>query len=234
MSAIDFMSRLDGNYRRASGLSDKRFYKIYYSSVGQCEVLILGINPGGNPLTERPSELISASTSYYEKGEHDYVDCKYKAALMMLPLLLKVFDGSEQSVRRTVKTNLSFRRSASTDPKGFKAIHKISLDQSYEEAKPFVEEIIERSNPKLILLEGGIVQRFANMYCRDTGRRLGEIVTTPNGSRDATLFEGRALLVRCLRREVPTVQLGHPSKFGPRYAQHDIARRIKQLLPPSG
>ena len=44
---IDLMSRLDAEFRATSGLTDRRFYKIFYSAIAPAPLLVLGFNPGG-------------------------------------------------------------------------------------------------------------------------------------------------------------------------------------------
>ena len=45
--AIAFMTDLDARFQRASGLSDRRFYSIFYSRLCRSAVMVIGIKPGG-------------------------------------------------------------------------------------------------------------------------------------------------------------------------------------------
>ena len=67
---VDRMVRLDTEFRAASGLTDRRFYKIFYSAIAPAPLLVIGFNPGG----ETDGTDLNASESFYENWEHDYVD----------------------------------------------------------------------------------------------------------------------------------------------------------------
>ena len=41
------MEEIDLAYRTASGLADRRYYKLYYSHIPPFPLLVLGQNPGG-------------------------------------------------------------------------------------------------------------------------------------------------------------------------------------------
>lgn len=71
---IALMAELDAEYRRLSGLSDRRFYSIFYSRITPSPLMILGINPGGDPATW----TMSAGADEFCMGwQHDYVDERY-------------------------------------------------------------------------------------------------------------------------------------------------------------
>lgn len=46
-----FMKSLDKRYREIAGLSDPRYYKIFYSRIDPADILVVGINPAGDPQT---------------------------------------------------------------------------------------------------------------------------------------------------------------------------------------
>jgi hypothetical protein len=82
---IEIIQDLESRYRIASGLPDRSQYKIFYGALHPAEILVLGINPGGDP-TEIPpgGPGTGASPSYYENDEHDLLGLrlarKYRVA----------------------------------------------------------------------------------------------------------------------------------------------------------
>src|SRR5215831_14988280 len=106
-----FMRDIDDEYRAASGISEHRYYKIYYSHIHRFPLLILGYNPGG----ETDGTDLSASDTYYENWEHDYVcfrnDSRYTVARPMCALLRSVLQTtSVNTLRQVPATNVIFRR----------------------------------------------------------------------------------------------------------------------------
>ena len=158
-SSTEFMQRLDQEFRSATGLSERRHYSIFYSQVNPSSLLILGFNPGGNPDTWDESAL--ASPAFYENGEHEYVDCHYPIAVSMRQFLKDVdLIRSDEELRSIPKTNIVFRRSRSMD--GL----KISDAQAIKEAKPVLDQIIDRVAPTTIICEGISTQKhFEKYYC---------------------------------------------------------------------
>lgn len=119
--------------------------KIFYSNISPSPVALIGFNPGGSP--EKLSTQFSSS-HFYERGEHDYVDCEYPLARKMRNFLLESgIASSLDSIRQIPKINLIFHRSRSTDslgdPKNF-----INL------SAPFVIEMLQEINPRIIIFEG--------------------------------------------------------------------------------
>jgi hypothetical protein len=65
-----------------SGLTDKAHYKILYGPIRPAQILVPGINPGGDPSNAEPDgvksktgEVAAASSGFYESGECDLLDC---------------------------------------------------------------------------------------------------------------------------------------------------------------
>lgn len=228
MSTSQFMRDLEHRYQKASRLTDRRDYKIFYSEVKPAEVMVLGINPGGDPLTWEPSSYSTASRSFYEHREHDYVDCPYKAAAMMKPLLADLL-GSVDAVRDVVKTNLSFRRTPHSDDKTFRKFHGMSLRESQLEARPFLEEILAHVKPRLVILEGNILSIFKELYATGAGRPIGNVIRTPAGRHEAVLFEAEKLTSRGIG-PITVARVGHPSVFGPRYSKNKLADHLRRLM----
>lgn len=155
----DFMIDIDSRYRLTTGLTERRFYSIFYSRVEKCDLFILGYNPGGNPDSWSDAEL--ASTTYFEDYEHEYVDQDYKIAKAMRVFLTNVLSlDSSEKIRRIPKSNIIFRRSRSSNNLG------MSKNLAIHEAKPFVEQMLIRAKPNAILLEGKeTYDLFLKNYC---------------------------------------------------------------------
>ena len=60
-------------------------FKIFYSDIRPSRLVIVGMNPGGNP---HNPETIQAASLFYDDNEHDYVDCGYPLALKMRTFLV--------------------------------------------------------------------------------------------------------------------------------------------------
>ena len=54
---VEFMRDLELRYKKISGLTDRSQYKIFYGPVRQAQILVLGINPGGDPANTEPDGL---------------------------------------------------------------------------------------------------------------------------------------------------------------------------------
>ena len=105
------MQKTEAAYRKQSGLSDRRDYKIYYSHIHPFPLLVLGYNPGG----KADGTDLAASVTYYEGWEHDYVsfrnDPRYGLAFPMCALLAAGLQTTSVDVLRQVPaTNVVFRR----------------------------------------------------------------------------------------------------------------------------
>lgn len=225
MDAIEFMQKLDADYRAASGLTERRLYSIFYSRVAPSHVMVIGYNPGGDP--DHWDESLLASRSFYENGEHEYVDCHYPLAVAMRRFLTATFSlDSVEQIREIPKTNLIFRRSPGQDSLTLRPAAAL------DEARPFVEKIIQRVQPHAILFEGTVtLDQFERIYCEDVSRfQDGPPVTTPNGRNHATIFRLDSGHVRCLGRRVTLIGLGHPSKYAGRAEWHEVIARARRVI----
>ena len=228
MNTIERMKDIDERYRAASGLTDRRFYSIFYSRIDPAEVLLLGINPGGDPDIWSKDEL--ASKSFYENWEHEYVDCSYAIQQPMLPFLMTVCQVERAGVRRIPKTNMAFRRSNGVD--ALKASHGISMRAAQREALPFVEEILSHVAPRIIILEGvTLLDDFALLYCQLPAiEELCEPIRAKHRGSPVRILCGQSLRVRCLDRVVPVIAIGHPSHFGTKPEFRTVTKRVAELV----
>ncbi len=220
-----FMKDLDERYRNASGLRERRFYSIFYSQIVASKLLVLGYNPGGDPESWDESQL--ASTTFYEGGEHEYVDCHYKIANAMREFLQTVLGlSSYDAIRSIPKTNLIFRRSV-----GQNSLTS-DQDEAIRESLPFLEEIISRVNPKVILLEGTTtLDKFEEYYCTDVSSKTdGPVIRTPNGRNMARIYQADIAEVSCLEKPVTLIGIGHPSKFSGRKEWREVTSRTRKAL----
>lgn len=132
----------------------------------------------------------------------------------MLSFLKKVLNIDEDGVRRVPKSNLAFRRSNGVD--AFKMTHGMSMTEGQREAKPFVEEIVSHVSPRVVILEGITpLDAFRRRLCLGSaGQDIGESIVAKHRGQQVRIFHAQALHVRCLRREIPVIAIGHPSHFG--------------------
>jgi hypothetical protein len=219
-----WMADLDARYRTASGLDDRRFYSIFYSQIRPSDLLLLGLNPGGNPETWTTSDI--ADTGWYENGEHEYVDMDYPIAAAMRKYLVATLGlTSADEIRSIPKSNIAFRRSTSSD-----TMH-LPIRAAVSEAAPFVEEIVGVTNPKLIVLEGTQTGRlFADAHARTWVPRSGTpVITTPNGRHSATIFNVFDALLDGGSKVVAIV-IGHPSRYAARKEWSDVIHASSAVM----
>ena len=72
-SETDLMKELDSEYRDRSGLTERRHYSIFYSRIPPSPLMILGINPGGNPATwTMPADADEFCSASVTRGERSF------------------------------------------------------------------------------------------------------------------------------------------------------------------
>ncbi len=222
-----FMKDLEQRYQAASGLHDRAFYKIFYGPVRPAPVLLLGINPGGDPsevaegaLKRKDGQDSAASSAFYENDECDLLDCNWPENTGLKKLLVPLFGGAESPIRtEVVKTNLAFRRS--------KKKTGIDFERAKQEAAPFLSEIIARVQPRLVLLTSLDVASFIGSFgfamepvvAQERDPKVGQIV-----------FEAARTTLRGTSSEALVVRVAHASQFAWTYARYDVVRRIQALV----
>ncbi len=224
---VGFMRDLEARYRAASGLADRSQYRIFYGPVRPAEMLVLGINPGGDPADVMPDGVGSrsggkphaASAGYHENDESDVLDCDWPENRGLLKLLLPLADGDRERLRACmVKTNVAFRRSSKA--------HMIDLPSAKSEAAPFLAEIIDRVRPHLVLLAGVKLEDFTGRFCNKV-QMIGEVMRDPGVKQ--TVFRPARVELRANGTEALAVQLAHASQFGWTYERYEVATKIKEL-----
>jgi hypothetical protein len=222
METVRWMQDLDRRYREHTGLGIES-YKIFYSLIKPAPLLILGINPGGSPAAFSrevrefyPSlwvRRILENNFWFENGEHEYADCNYPIARVMNRFLQQVTELDSGGVRGIPKTNMVFRRSPSVDE--FQVIHRKSLEEAEAESRPFVQEILCRVSPQVILLEGmKALDLFQSAHGVGPAVQLLEPVMAEYRGRSVRFCVAASIGVKALNRPVKVIAIGHPSTFG--------------------
>ena len=236
---MDYVKRMkswESRFRSLSGLKDRSRYAMFYCPVRPAPILVLGINPGGDPndvlsdgvrLRSDLSRRGAASARYYENNEHSMLDCDWPEN-SIVDLLAEILGDREAIRDRVVKTNLAFRRSPGVD--SFKMFHGMTLNRAYREAEPFVREIVEIVEPKLVLLEGSILKYFKRAVSAVNGASADLPIKTMHRGREIDLYRPERLAIPGVPEPVLVVQLAHPSYHGSKYLEEGIGRRIKDLL----
>lgn len=225
---IELMKELDADYRQRSGLRERRFYSIFYSRIPPAPLMILGINPGGNPET---SSLPADTDEFCSSWRHDYVDERYSIQAVMQPLLKRVLGIDDEILRRIPKTNMVFRRSEGVSK--FEAQQGgMTMWQALNESAPFLERIIRRVSPRAIIFEGhNALAMFNDAFgVRPLAPSLVEPVTTANGRFPALVYAVHEVETSLLSHSILAFSLAHPSKFGRRLeyrtAEQDMTTRL--------
>lgn len=236
---VEQMTILESRYRKASGLKDRASYAIFYCPVRPAPILVLGINPGGDPADVYPDGVRlrrgkgrgAASASYYKHNEHCMLDCDWSEN-RIVPLLASLLGDREAIRNKVVKTNLAFRRSPNV--REFERVHNgMALSDAYKEAQPFLREIIGIVQPKLVILESSRAEFLPTFKgC------AGATESAPVGDPDSAPKIGNITVFRAERATIPNVagqvlivQLPHPSRFHWTYERMDVAGRVGKLIP---
>jgi hypothetical protein len=221
-----FMRALEARYRAATSLLDRSQYKIFYGPVRQAQILLLGINPGGDPASFMPdgvhhkvgANIGAASASYYENDESDLLDCNWHENTGLLKLLVPLLDGDREAIRtQVVKTNMAFRRSRKVGR---------NIEQYKTETASFLLEIINVVRPSLVLLTGvkleDFSQRFTN-HCDPVGE------TIRDEKIKMTVFRAAQVGLRHNGGCALAVQLTHASQWSWTYERYGVVDRIRSL-----
>ena len=222
------MREIDRDYRAVTGFSTPGQYKIFYSRIDPCPLLVLGQNPGG--AEDGPS--LVASASFFENWEHDIPrfrnDPRYSLARPLYDLLSAALDTrSVDVIRQVPMTNVIFRRSRDTQ--------SLSMDprQAALEAKPFLSRIITAVQPRAILLISSTAYSlFTKLHCKPATvtESKADAVFTPNGRSPAQIFRRADALVESVGRTMPLLMVGHPSKYGSRGEWRQVTLALAESL----
>jgi len=222
------MEEIDLAYRTASGLEDRRYYKIYYSHIHRFPLLVIGQNPGG----ETDGTDLVASDSFFESWEHDYLcfrnNSRYALARPMCALLAAVLQTTSIDVLRQVPaTNVIFRRSRNTESLN------LSTAKAAIETAPFLREILIAVNPMAVLLISKTAyDLFVRFHCQADSVKVhaASRIFTPNGKNDACIFLSAQAHVLGIDRNIPLLMVGHPSKYALRNEWSQVVSSLSQAL----
>jgi hypothetical protein len=81
------MRVMDAAFRKATGLSERRYYKIFYSHIHPFPLLVLGQNPGG----ETDGTDLVASETCFENWQHDFICSRSNPSYAMAGPMCRVF-----------------------------------------------------------------------------------------------------------------------------------------------
>jgi hypothetical protein len=224
---VDFMRTLEEEYLQVSGLENRSKYKIFYGQVFPAQILTLGLNPGGTPEStsqdgtrQKDGSPASSSGSYFEQMENDVLDCNWKENRGLRKLLLPLVGQDCRRFRsEIVKTNIAFRRSGKASD--------IDLTVAAREAVPFLEKIMARVSPRLIVLTGPNIDQFLTLYAWGS-RPLAETIKEP--CINHVVFAAAVARLRCLEHDSIVVQVDHASQFSWTYDRYDISTKIAGLM----
>ena len=224
--ATAFMAELESEFKRASGLEDRSKFKIYYCAVNPAPVVTLGINPGGAPektsadgTRQADGTIASASSGYFENGEHDILDCDWKENYGLRDLLLPLVGHDRDRFRKEiVKTNMAFRRSAKKSD--------IDIEAAISQAAPFLSQILQRVSPRIIVLTGVSIKDFLDRFA-SSHVLLAPAQKDPGVKQ--TVFAPAKAKLRATGNEATVVQVAHASQFAWTYSRYNVSARILEL-----
>ena len=226
-SFVSFMRSLETRYQKKSGLLNRAHYKIFYGPVRPAPILVLGINPGGDPTNteadgakQKTGEVAAASSGFYEGGEHDVLDCDWKENKGLKKLLVPLLNNDEEAIRLSVvKTNVAFRRS----PKA----KDIDIVAAKVEAAPFLAEIMAVVQPRLIVLTSIDLPAFLNSFCVNVGD-LTEQVRDEKVKQ--VVFESAIAQLKNCESSSLIVRVAHASQFSWTYNKYDVVGLINDAF----
>lgn len=222
-SYVAWISELELAFRRRTGLSDRGRYKILYSHIHRFPLVVLGYNPGGEP---GAANLMSASSSFFENWEHDYVrfrnNPRYSLAGPVYALLCRIIGTEDPNVIRQVPaTNVIFRRSRNMDGMAGGA----SLAR---ESAATLQTILQVVDPQVVLLiSKAAYNLFVRIHCSGICDRCLDAVTTPNGTSPAVLYTHCTASLRANGKRIRLLCTGHPSKYSSRAEWSAVIERIR-------
>ena len=226
----EWMQGLEREFQAESGLTERRYYKLFYSHLHPFPLLVLGHNPGG----ETDGTDLSASDGYYEAWEHDYVrfrnSPRYRLARPMCELLAECLGTqSANTLRQVPATNVIFRRSR--DSGGL----SVPKTRAVSESKSCLEKMVASVAPKVILLvSNGAYDLFTKQYCASVRPDPNSEISTPNGAHHARLYRSATARVEVTGRTVRLLCVAHPSKYSARAEWREALGTLRQEFVGAG
>ncbi|MFH1675464.1 MAG: hypothetical protein ABIC40_00465, partial [bacterium] len=171
---------------------------------------------------------------YFENWEHDFVKFRmatkdYKMAQPMCKLLSEALGTQKVNIIRQIPaTNLIFRRSSRA------AKLKFNTRKAIIEAKPYLERLILKVNPIVILIIRSAYKEFCDYYCSCVNHEFDSVIKSPCGSNPACIYSSATAFPDILKREVRLLSIGHPSTFGYRADWSKVISSVRNELVQIG
>jgi uracil-DNA glycosylase len=195
----ELMRDLERRFQQRSGLQSRDHYSIFYGPLRRSPLLMINANPGGTPQNYKIVDVM--------RGEHEYIEGRNSGPTTRNGAeMLQHLTGSEdpERIRGTQVLNRFFRRSP-LRPAGRE-------ERAYmDEARPFLEELIQYIQPEAILFGG---DAGASLFATAHGGRAipGLTLRGPNGGSDAVYYREYQLDLPYYR-SIPAIGIYHPSKM---------------------
>lgn len=229
---VAVMKNIEFSYKNTTGLVDRSQYKIFYGKLKPVDVLLLGVNPGGDPnktskdgAWQNSGERASASDSFYESDESDIVDCVWKENIGIMKLLMPLYGGVAKIREKVGKTNLVFRRSPSI--KVFSKYHSVDIGAARKEAVPFLNDMMKVFDPRVIIISGESIDGFTGQYGVEVGEKTERVIAS---NINQTVYESRLIKLCSTNHLALAVRVAHASQFSWTYERFDVNDRIKSDL----
>ena len=162
----------------------------------------------------------SSSASYFENMENDVLDCEWRENTGLRKLLFPLVNHDQSRFRsEIVKANVMFRRS----PK----VSGVNTAAAEREARPFIEKIVARVKPSLIVLTGAHIDSFLAMHALKSCA-LSEIIKDPGVKQ--VVFAAQMARLRSVDHETVVVQVAHASQFHWTYSTYGVSGKIAGLI----
>ncbi len=203
-SYLEWAREIEANFCQRANLSDRRFYKIFYSKIQPSRLMVLFENPGGESAgtDKRASE-------YYENGEHDMVHYRNTPSYALAGPLFNYLSHLTDDVASVPMTNVIWHRSRRA------ADLRVPSAEAAEIAMPGLTAMLQRVTPEVILCTNGSFKLFKRLYLSNVKEQIDE-VTTPNGVRPARIFSWCNASLDCTGSHVRVIRIGHASKYASR------------------
>jgi hypothetical protein len=222
-SYTKLMHDIDARYQASSGLTDRRYYSIFYGPLAPFPIAVINENPGGTPEDYQVVDV--------DAGQHEYVEGRFSGntTLNGADLLRRLLDVPDfEPIRQFQVFNRFFRRSPNSG--GFSASQKRAFAA---EAQPFLLECLKIVTPRLLIFGGA---NAAVAFMKGLGGKAvpddRSIVRGPNGANEAVYYLEYQLSHPQLG-EMLGVGIYHPSKLNGVFyktAFPRLAMRAQQAL----
>ena len=217
------MHDIDARYQASSGLTDRRYYSIFYGPLAPFPIAVINENPGGTPEKYQVVDV--------DAGQHEYIEGRFsgKTTLKGAELLRCLLGAPDfEPVRQFQIFNRLFRRSPNSG--SFSATQKKAFAA---EARPFLLECLKIVKPRLLIFGGA---NAAVAFMNDLGGKAVSddtcMVKGPNGANEAVYYREYQLSHPQLG-DMLGVGIYHPSKLNKafyRTAFPQLAMRAQEAI----